>query len=217
MSSESDWLFSEDSIEREFCKNVDPVFISNFIDDLRLSSRSKALLGINCLRLSKYRNELIEKLFELTELHWYSNGKADRRELEKVNESLAYLVNRSNLGEAYFYYKNCQSACSFASGDINVANSVFASYNDNKENIPIISKIISSFVSPTLEILPEHKTSTVVTLANGIYIERAWDRMPILADALQDTGFESQHLNYLRDTSFPWCRGAKILDLLKSI
>lgn len=37
-------------------------------------------------------------------------------------------------------------------------------------------------------------TSTVVTLADGIYEARAFDRIPILADAIQDAGCESEEV-----------------------
>jgi hypothetical protein len=47
---------------------------------------------------------------------------------------------------------------------------------------------------------PVWLTSTVRTLAAGIDAERAFDRMPILADALQDTGADS-------DDIFNHCRG----------
>lgn len=35
---------------------------------------------------------------------------------------------------------------------------------------------------------PEWRTEAVVALARGIYEERAWDRMPVLGDALEDAG-----------------------------
>lgn len=45
------------------------------------------------------------------------------------------------------------------------------------------------------------RTSTVVALARGIYDERAWDRMPLLADALLDADCdEEQVLRHLRGT-----------------
>jgi hypothetical protein len=47
---------------------------------------------------------------------------------------------------------------------------------------------------------PLWRTTDVVLLARGIYEERAFDRMPILADALQDAGCNSDDLlDHLRD------------------
>ena len=58
------------------------------------------------------------------------------------------------------------------------------------------------------------RTSTVVTLARGIYQERAFDRLPILADALQDAGCESPDiLDHCRGPG-PHARGCWVIDLV---
>ena len=57
-------------------------------------------------------------------------------------------------------------------------------------------------------------TSTVVSLAQGIYAERAFDRLPILADALQDAGCEHPDvLGHCRGSG-PHVRGCWVVDLL---
>jgi hypothetical protein len=62
---------------------------------------------------------------------------------------------------------------------------------------------------------PSWLTSTVVALATGIYDERAFDRMPILADALQDAGCNNTAvLTHCRDTSLAHVRGCWVVDLL---
>jgi hypothetical protein len=62
---------------------------------------------------------------------------------------------------------------------------------------------------------PAWLTSTVVALAEGIYADRAFDRMPILADALQDAGCDNDDiLNHWRDTSLTHVRGCWVIDLL---
>ena len=61
---------------------------------------------------------------------------------------------------------------------------------------------------------PAWRTSDVVLLADGIYTDRAFDRIPILADALQDAGCDSAHvLNHLRDVNATHVRGCWALDL----
>jgi hypothetical protein len=57
-------------------------------------------------------------------------------------------------------------------------------------------------------------TSDVLLLANGIYSERAFDRMPILADAIQDAGCTCDAvLDHCRAAD-PHALGCWVLDLL---
>ncbi len=57
-------------------------------------------------------------------------------------------------------------------------------------------------------------TPTVLALANGIYQDRAFDRMPILADALQDASCDHEDvLNHCREAG-EHVRGCWMVDLL---
>ncbi len=61
---------------------------------------------------------------------------------------------------------------------------------------------------------PCWRTETVVALAHGIYEERAFDRLPILADALEDAGCDSRDLlDHCRGPG-PHARGCWVIDLL---
>jgi hypothetical protein len=62
---------------------------------------------------------------------------------------------------------------------------------------------------------PAWLTSDVRALARAIYAERAWDRMPILADALQEAGCENEDvLAHCRSATAPHVRGCWVVDLL---
>ncbi len=62
---------------------------------------------------------------------------------------------------------------------------------------------------------PSWLTSTAVALAKGIYDDRAFDRMPILADALQDAGCNNDDvLTHCRDESQLHVRGCWVVDLV---
>jgi hypothetical protein len=61
---------------------------------------------------------------------------------------------------------------------------------------------------------PRWGTSDVVALARGIYEERSFDRLPILADALMDAGCSDDAiLNHCRNEG-PHVRGCWVVDLL---
>ncbi len=59
---------------------------------------------------------------------------------------------------------------------------------------------------------PSWRSETAVALAAGIYEERAFDRLPILADALEEAGCDSADvLNHLRGLG-PHARGCWVVD-----
>lgn len=62
---------------------------------------------------------------------------------------------------------------------------------------------------------PSWRTSTAVGLAQSMYESRAFDRMPILADALQDAGCTNEDvLSHCRDPKQVHVRGCWVVDLL---
>jgi hypothetical protein len=61
---------------------------------------------------------------------------------------------------------------------------------------------------------PAWLSSTVVSLAEGIYADRAFDRMPILADALQDAGCDNADILTHCRSDGPHVRGCWVIDLL---
>jgi hypothetical protein len=62
---------------------------------------------------------------------------------------------------------------------------------------------------------PGWRTSTAVALAKGMYESRDFSPMPILADALQDAGCDSDDiLNHCRDATAAHIRGCWVVDLV---
>jgi hypothetical protein len=59
------------------------------------------------------------------------------------------------------------------------------------------------------------KVADVLALARGIDAERAFDRLPVLADVLQDAGCDdAEVLDHCRDTTTAHDRGCWVIDLV---
>jgi hypothetical protein len=85
------------------------------------------------------------------------------------------------------------------------------------ENIPTVLGIIRCIAgNPFCPVVlsPDWVSSTVVSLAEGIYQDRAFDRLPILADALQDTGCENEEVLAHCRNEGPHVRGCWVVDRL---
>jgi hypothetical protein len=61
---------------------------------------------------------------------------------------------------------------------------------------------------------PSWLTSTIVSLTEGIYSERAFDQLPILADALQDAECENEDVLDHCGGPGPHMRGCWVVDLV---
>jgi hypothetical protein len=61
---------------------------------------------------------------------------------------------------------------------------------------------------------PNWRTTTVLALAQGIYDDRAFDRLPILADALQDAGCDNEEMLAHCRGPGPHARGCWVVDLV---
>jgi hypothetical protein len=83
-----------------------------------------------------------------------------------------------------------------------------------EEQIALLRDIFGNPFRPAVP-EPAWLTSDVRTLARGIYDEKAYDRMPILADALQDAGCNNEEvLAHCRDSKQVHVRGCWVVDAL---
>jgi hypothetical protein len=79
-----------------------------------------------------------------------------------------------------------------------------------------LERVLSDFIPPKLSKndVARWRTSDTLSLARGIYYDRAFDRMPILADALMDAGCEDERvIGHCRGESNHY-RGCWVLDLI---
>jgi hypothetical protein len=89
--------------------------------------------------------------------------------------------------------------------------------NTDEYWLDAVAKAREIFGNPfrPITVNPEWSTPTVLLVAQGIYDSRDFSAMPILADALQDAGCDSDDiLNHFRDPNATHVRGCWALDLV---
>jgi hypothetical protein len=80
--------------------------------------------------------------------------------------------------------------------------------------IPFFRDIFGNPFRP-VSFSPEWRTDTALSLAKQMYESRDFSAMPILADAIQDAGCDSEDiLNHCRDANQPHVRGCWVVDLV---
>jgi hypothetical protein len=111
----------------------------------------------------------------------------------EADESVSYAL----LGHAF--------ACSYGDGDGNIQHSVVEA--------ALLRELFANPFRPVI-VVPSWLTTTVVALAQSIYDEKGFDRMPILADALQEAGCGNEQVLTHCRSGGPHVRGCWVVDLL---
>jgi hypothetical protein len=84
---------------------------------------------------------------------------------------------------------------------------------EQRQQIDLLRDILGNPFRP-VAIAPAWLTPAVVGVARGVYDERSFDHLPILADALQDAGCDNEQVLGHCQSAGPHVRGCWVVDLL---
>ncbi len=213
--TETEWLASADAIP--------------MLDILKEASRRKLrLFAVACCRLfwDQLSDQRCREGIEVAERR--AEWRVSRNELSAATAALGEVERTARPAEADAAFIISRVAAASA---LEAAQAATSSYGPEgfedpeeaaKEGIladrPRQAQLLRDiFGNPFRPVAVESGwlTSTVVQLAQGIYDDRAFDRLPILADALQDAGCDNEALlGHCRDPQLTHVRGCWAVDLL---
>jgi len=126
-------------------------------------------------------------------------------------EAVAFATNPVNMEDDFAVPARCATVLAWSAEPKYEAT---VRQQANSQHVALVHEIFGNPFRP-VELDPLWLTFDVQTLASGIYDAQAFDRMPILADALQDADCDnSDVLSHCRDLHAGHVRGCWVLDLL---
>ncbi|VTR92139.1 Uncharacterized protein OS=uncultured bacterium PE=4 SV=1 [Gemmata massiliana] len=206
--------------EAEWLACKDPATILEFLDG-KASDRKLRLFAVACCRyffFDPHGGDIQAEDFILDPTGWFVDGVFGERERE-----IAEAQARDLHGYGFYAANKREALIAVASAAFSVLRVWWAlehfsesqgCYGDelHVKGCEYLRCVFNPF--RPVPVVSSWLTSTVLTLAEGIYQEHAFDRMPILADALQDAGCDSDGLlNHLRSDG-PHVRGCWVVDTL---
>jgi hypothetical protein len=197
--TEAEWLTTTDSVR--------------LVCGLRSSSdRKLRLLGCAFCRLIwSQLSRLGQRAVEVAER--YADGLEAKRTLVTYRVRLNALGGRDCTNLPFSLPSCAVSECGWYAAELNVGSSL-----DRSQEASIVRDIFGNPFRP-ITVDPSWlawKDRTIVKLAQSIYDNRAFDRMPILADALEDAGCHDADILAHCRSEGPHVRGCWVIDLLLS-
>jgi hypothetical protein len=217
--------------EQEWLTATNPFDLLSHIND-KMTERKLRLFACSCCRKvwSLLTDERVKRLLLTSEL--FADGMATSQELESaIRASVEFeQENQDEDLPAAYAVINASTEGYIDAGEVcdKLSDAFFSQLPVNKESFEANQKEVGRrmaelsvhahdiFGNPfrPVSFLPEWRTSTVLALATGIYEEKAFDRMPILADALMDAGCSNEDiLSHCRGPG-PHTRGCWCVDLI---
>jgi hypothetical protein len=217
--------------EAEWLAVTDPQKMLDFLRGTASERKLRMFACGCCYRLDELWGTLEgHGLVAVESAHIYADGGATREDLKSVRDGLSDIIDDYYGGseEIRFHALDCVTAIPL--GDVNgLANRIIEFIGNahhwtlaeldaerDAERVLQCEILREFFGNPfrPMVLNPVWLTSTVVPLAKGIYEDRAFDRLPILADALEDAGCtDAELLGHLRGPG-KHVRGCWALDLI---
>ncbi|WP_238602965.1 hypothetical protein [Fimbriiglobus ruber] len=206
----------------EWLACVDPSAVLEFLKG-KTSDRKMRLLAVACCRqvwhlLTDIRNRTAVEMAEV-----YAEGGITDERLLTYHDKAYWLYESLRGDEQSAALASRDSAWCFVEKSLAPGSAFFATNNCllHLAEIPRQSSVCLNLLQDVfrnpfrpITLNPFWQTSTVLSLAQGIYEDRAFDRMPILSDALQDTGCDNEDILTHCRGSGPHVRGCWVVDLV---
>jgi hypothetical protein len=214
-------------IEAEWLACTDPELLAIRVRPVASERKLRLFTCACCRRIwDQIADERSRKCVEIAEA--FADGQATGRERARAHTAAGHACDGSSrwaYAAAECAVKNCKGGIAYLGQHAALAMGS-GRYSHRRSPGPIgdqvaaerafqailFRDIFNPFQPLALE--PRWLTSNVVDLARTVYDERAFDHLPILADALMDAGCTDEHiLNHCRSDG-PHVRGCWVVDLI---
>jgi len=204
--------------EQEWLACSEPQPMLDFLRWRAKSDRKLRLFAVAaCKRLGDLiANPLIVRAIEMAEQ--YADGLVDGAALRSVERLVRGPASQINTWAAFSdahaaAYHVIQNVPRVASSGVKVAQRTETRILEQKAQAELMRDLFGNSVYRVI-VDSAWLTSNVTGLAQAIYADRVFDRLPILADALEDTGCDNADiLNHCRQPG-EHVRGCWVIDLL---
>jgi len=167
------------------------------------------LLTVACLRMALPPDPVVTPVLDAVE--GYADGVASRADFLVARKQVRQAM-KDRHRHADLLRRATDDAMEGLSGAIEVGRGKYPKGGKAAE-CGLTRCVFGNPYRPTV-FGPRWLTPTAVALAAGIYAERAFDRMPILADAMEEAGCdEAEILQHCRGVE-PHARGCWVVDAL---
>jgi hypothetical protein len=217
--------------ENEWLHTAVPEEMLDYVDTLVIATeRQLRLFACACCRHLWHLLTELESRQTITRVEQYADGLATVSELAEA-QAEAWHATNVNDGEVQpsnrSYHYAAQAVAWLAQCDEQVYDAghvvehCFSATEGDQDATDALedyqrSVLHDIFANPfrPIKFVPHWRTTNVVELAFTIYEDRAFDRMPILADALMDAGCEDEQIISHCRNGGPHVRGCWLLDAI---
>lgn len=151
---------------------------------------------------------------------WRRSRGAERSALAPTHTalSLALVITWKEPQKAAYYGSSNASlgVASIANPDVGTSDAGFGTSQlaEERSQCDLLRDIFGAQPFRPLRVKPEWLSADTLALATAIYSDRAFDRMPILADALEEAGCDDRDVLAHCRGDGPHVRGCWVVDLL---